>query len=192
MQMFDLLAWCRRMTSVHGLKPIEAQLLLTLATYCDREASCWPSIRRLAADMGFRVTKRGTCSAISAAMVALEEKKLVWSSQRGMGKSAKRELLFDPLLSVVAESKAPLPSVVTESIPVDNSNAPESLPSVTTDAVLSVRTDAEEATRKKPNTYINPIEEARKCSPSERRAPSPSQGLHRMDFATVLERVGAA
>lgn len=78
------------------LKPLEAHLMLVLATYADKEAVAFPSIKTLAIDCGLRPTEDGRNSAVSAALKRLEEMGLVWTKQGGHGRSARRELLFKP------------------------------------------------------------------------------------------------
>jgi hypothetical protein len=102
---FDLIRWARKQASIEHelpdgsptrLKPIESHLLLVLATYCDGEATCWPSVRTLALDCGLKPYRDGRNAAVSAALARLRELQLVWTKQGGHGRSARRELLFNP------------------------------------------------------------------------------------------------
>lgn len=93
---FDLVRWARSQAVESNLRQVEAHVLLLLATYADKEANAWPSIRTLACQAGLKPNSDGRNSAISAAISRLEELQLVWSTQRGHGKTANRELLFDP------------------------------------------------------------------------------------------------
>lgn len=87
---FELIRWAREQAGALELAQLEAHLLLVLATYANRDAACWPSLRTLARDC-----RRGR-SQISAALRRLEELDLVWSVQGGRGRAARRELLFNP------------------------------------------------------------------------------------------------
>jgi hypothetical protein len=93
---FELLRWARSQATVHGLRTLEAHVLLLLATYADENAIAFPSIKRLALDSGLKPSKDGRNSAVSAAIGRLQELQLVWTVQGGHGASARRELLFDP------------------------------------------------------------------------------------------------
>jgi hypothetical protein len=93
---FELLRWARAQASAHHLRTLEAHVLLLLATYADKDAIAYPSIRTLALDSGLKPTKDGRNSAVSAALGRLQELQLVWTVQGGHGASARRELLFNP------------------------------------------------------------------------------------------------
>lgn len=93
---FDLVKWARRMAGACSLKPTEAHVLLVLATYANEDAEAWPSLKTLAFACGRAPSADGTCSTISRAIRGLEKRELVWTKQGGKGRSAKRELLFDP------------------------------------------------------------------------------------------------
>lgn len=190
-RMFELLAWCRQQAVARGLKPVESHLLLTLATYCDDEATCWPSIKRLAADMGYRTTKAGTSSVISSAMRELEDKGLVWSRQRGKGRAAKRELLFNPLLSVMPDSRFPQQSGGADGKPVDNPVAPESQESSIEDAVPSVIEDAEVPVGRSQTPKTQTSRRSQMTQSAIADSSRPSRELHRMDFESVLRRVAS-
>lgn len=113
---FDLIRWARKQATVHSLKPVEAQVLLLLATYANKNCIAWPSIKTLALDSGRTPTRTGTHSAISAALSRLEDVQLVWTEQAGKGHPAKRELLFNP----EAEQSTPVDGVdALPSTPVD-------------------------------------------------------------------------
>ncbi len=88
--------WARNQVTERGLKPLEAHVLLLLATYVNEDGEAWPSIRTLALQAGVKPTKAGTSSAVSKAIRGLEEAGLIWSRQGGSGRPAIRELLFDP------------------------------------------------------------------------------------------------
>jgi hypothetical protein len=81
-----------------GLKPLQAHVLLILATYANDQGEAWPSIAQVARDAGRRPTKQGRHSAVSQALQDLGTwpTKVVWSTERGRGKTAMRELLLDP------------------------------------------------------------------------------------------------
>lgn len=100
---FELIRWAREQARVHSLRPVEAHVLLVLATYANDEATAWPSLRTLAVDCGLRPTDAGRCSSVSAALRRLEDLRLVWTRQGGHGKPARRELLFNPQRSVKTE-----------------------------------------------------------------------------------------
>lgn len=120
----DLIRWARRQSGARDLKPLEGHVLVTLATYANKQAVAWPSIRTLAIDCGVRPTKDGRNSAVSAALARLEDLGLVWTKQGGHGAPAKRELLYRPdQPSVVADGNAvaepPQPSGTPDGTPVD-------------------------------------------------------------------------
>jgi hypothetical protein len=100
-QPFALLRWARQQARDKDLKPLEAHVLLLLATYANEQAIAWPSIATLARDAALRVTvrhRRGgrveeSNSSISAALVRLEELQLIWRRQAGRGRPATCELL---------------------------------------------------------------------------------------------------
>jgi hypothetical protein len=101
-----LIRWARAQAVAHELKPLDAHVLLVLATYANSECEAWPSIKTLALDCGLKPTpprprKDGKASAwrnnqISVALDRLQEKQLIWSTRRGPGQPAVRELLFNP------------------------------------------------------------------------------------------------
>lgn len=118
---FDLVKWARRMAGACSLRPTEAHVLLVLATYANEDAEAWPSLRTIAYACGRTPTKNGTCSSISRALVELESRELVFSTQGGKGRTAKRELLFDPATPMRPApgwevDQAPLPSRMEETI----------------------------------------------------------------------------
>lgn len=93
---FELVKWARRMAGACSLKPTEAHVLLVLATYANANAEAWPSLKTLAYACGRTPSADGTCSTISRALSELESRELLWTKQGGKGRTAKRELLFDP------------------------------------------------------------------------------------------------
>jgi hypothetical protein len=104
---FELIRWARRQAREHKLRPLEAHVLLLLATYANKDGVAWPSIRSLALDAGLKVKarRRGDRdsviyenSAVSAALIRLQELGLIWRSQGGRGRPAITELLFNPAL----------------------------------------------------------------------------------------------
>lgn len=126
---FELIRWAREQARVHDLRPVEAHVLLVLATYANEDATAWPSLRTLAVDCGLRPTAQGRCSSVSAALQRLQDLRLVWTRQGGHGKPAKRELLFNPQRSATTE-----PSVHAEDASVPSTRNPESTQrSVTTE-----------------------------------------------------------
>lgn len=111
---FELIRWARDQAVVHSLKPVEAHVLLVLATYANEEAKAWPSIRTIAGNCGLRATGDGRCSSVSAALQRLQDHKLVWTTQGGHGRPATRELLFNPQPSAVTDGTWAEPFVVTD------------------------------------------------------------------------------
>jgi hypothetical protein len=111
---FELIRWARHQARAQHLRPLEAHVLLLLATYANT-ANCtaWPSLRTLALDSGLKPTSDGRNSAVSAALSRLEELQLVWTCQGGHGRPARRELLFNPAVHV-----APKPSREPAATPV--------------------------------------------------------------------------
>jgi hypothetical protein len=87
---FELIRWARQQATAHSLHQTEAQVLLVLATYANADCVAWPSLNTLTADC--RRSRRQIVYAIRR----LEELQLVWSAQGGNGRSARRELLFNP------------------------------------------------------------------------------------------------
>jgi hypothetical protein len=102
---FELIRWARQQARAHGLRPLEAHVLLLLATYANEDAQAWPSVAALAMDAGLAVTRRPnrppSNSSVSAALVRLEELQLIWRRQAGRG-PARTELLFNPTAAVPA------------------------------------------------------------------------------------------
>jgi hypothetical protein len=117
---FELIRWARQQARHHDLRPLEAHGLLVLATYANQEALAWPSIRTLALDAGLSVSAKGGNSSISAALVRLEELRLIWRRQAGRGHPAKCELLFMP----AKPSGTPEPSGTQEGSTVREGNTP--------------------------------------------------------------------
>lgn len=123
---FALIRWARGQAREHDLRPLEAHVLLLLATYANRDAIAWPRIATLALDVGLTVKRRQRRdprsgrirssegnSAISAALARLEELQLIWRKQAGRGRAVRIELLFNP--SAQAEGNtATKPSAVAE------------------------------------------------------------------------------
>jgi hypothetical protein len=101
---FEMIRWARHQARAQHLRPLEAHVLLLLATYANT-ANCtaWPSLRTLALDSGLKPTSDGRNSAVSAALSRLEELQLVWTCQGGHGRPARRELLFNPAVHVAAK-----------------------------------------------------------------------------------------
>jgi DNA-binding MarR family transcriptional regulator len=126
---FELLRWARTMAREHRLRPNEAHVLLLLATYANREAVAWPSLRTLALDAGYKPTDSGTCSTISSAIARLEDLGLVWTKQAGHGKAARRELLYRPPAAEPSETEEGTePSAIQEAT-VEPSATEEAQPS---------------------------------------------------------------
>lgn len=91
---FALLRWARQQGRNPALTPAAAHVLLVLATYCDPNAKCFPSIETLRLATGYK-----SRSTIDRALEQLHDAGLIWSEkQRGRGKTACRELLFNPAL----------------------------------------------------------------------------------------------
>jgi hypothetical protein len=108
-QHHDLKRWAREQASTGRLSRLEAHLLLVLATYCNGECICWPSRETLAGDTV------STVSGVAKALRGLEEKRLIWSTQGGNGRSARRELLCNPAVPgeaqlEVAHKRSAVPS----------------------------------------------------------------------------------
>lgn len=96
---FDLIRWARQQAVTHNLRTLEAHVLLLLATYANKDAIAWPSIKTLARQSGLRVyeDERGARNAaVSKAIARLEELGLLWTKQGGHGHPARRELLYNP------------------------------------------------------------------------------------------------
>lgn len=116
---FELVKWARRMAGACSLKPTEAHVLLVLATYANEKAEAWPTLKTLAFACGRTPAPNGTCSTISRAISGLEARQLVWTKQGGKGRSARRELLFDPAYPMRPApgwevDQTPLPSHIEE------------------------------------------------------------------------------
>lgn len=92
---FKLMRWARRMASACALKPIEAHILIVLASYANEKGEAWPQIKTLTRDCGRTPTPTGSNSAISTALGSLQKKELIWTRGGGKGRPATRELLFD-------------------------------------------------------------------------------------------------
>lgn len=123
---FELIRWARDQARAHNLRPVEAHVLLVLATYANEEATAWPSLRTIATDCGLRPTAQGRCSSVSAAIRRLEDLRLVWTRQGGHGKPARRELLFNPVQrSAQTEPSADQGSVTQEPSAGQRSVEPE-------------------------------------------------------------------
>ena len=106
---FELIRWARRQATVHGLRTLEAHVLLLLATYANEDGVAWPSLKTLALDSGLRPTKDGRNSAVSAALARLEELRLIWTKQGGHGRPSQRELLFNPASQPSAHTEGSRP-----------------------------------------------------------------------------------
>jgi hypothetical protein len=142
---FDVIRWAReqaRVEHVHDgeiaqkgesvrvhvrrrLTTMEAHVLLLLATYADRECVAYPSLKTLAELSGIKPkrvkTRKGgvyfTASQVSEALQWLERFGLVWTVQGGRGRTARRELLYNPaegLPSATAERKGRMHSATAE------------------------------------------------------------------------------
>lgn len=116
---FELVKWARRMAGACSLRPTEAHVLLVLATYANEKAEAWPSLKTLAFACGRKPSADGTCSTISRALSELESRELLWTTQGGKGRTARRELLFDPATPMRPApgwevDQTPLPSRIEE------------------------------------------------------------------------------
>jgi len=115
---FDLIRWARRQAVESKLRPLEAHVLLVLATYANEDCVAWPSIKTLAEASGLKPTaavSRGGVeyhrnSAVSAALQGLEDRQLIWTKQGGHGRSAERELLYNPQPEPSASAEGSPPS----------------------------------------------------------------------------------
>ena len=102
---FELVRWVRRMVRACDLTPSQAHVLLVLAGYANGECRCWPGIKRLAEDCGYKVKARAnpktgndshSSSAIEKALGELEGRGLIKTVSRGYRKPTVRELLYFP------------------------------------------------------------------------------------------------
>jgi Helix-turn-helix domain len=120
---WELVRWARQRASVEHtdldgrrvtLTPLQAHVLLVLATYADQNAIAWPSVRTIALDCGLKPAKDGRSRAITAALSRLGELQLVWTKQGGNGRSARRELLFNPERSLAHTREAAKPAAESQ------------------------------------------------------------------------------
>lgn len=88
-----IIEWAREQATEKRLKPLEAHLLLILATYCDDTGTASPSVAQLAEGAGLSVKHRRRCdrsaprntnesNAVSRALAALREKGLITREHR--------------------------------------------------------------------------------------------------------------
>jgi hypothetical protein len=196
---YECNAWARRKARECGLTPIQAHVLLILATYAGSDGKCWPSIRTIALDAGYKPRADGTCSAISEALHDLgpwhkhlkgevrSKKKngevvrwavdtehgldLVWTSQAGRGRPAVRELL-------ITQDDRSKPSSTEEGsaeVPEVPAVAPVSLPSAPEDAQPSAPEDQKNQGNEPPSSPFSPVllsENSQDTAPSQ-MTPSP-------------------
>jgi Helix-turn-helix domain len=119
---FQLIRWARAQALERSLRPLEAHLLLVLATYANAEGVAWPSIATLARDAGLKVKvvkrrdRAGRVrttyenSAVSAALAHLQQLGLIWRTQHGPGRPGNTELLFNPSVQPETKGDASPPS----------------------------------------------------------------------------------
>lgn len=185
---FELIRWARAAASRHSLKPLEAHVLLVLATYANADGIAWPSVKTLALDCGLRPTSTGRNSSVSAAISRLEELQLVWTKQAGHGQPAKRELLFNPAAEPSGRqdgrnsSATPQPSVSQDG----SASSVPSQPSDLQDA--AVRQAGPEVPVERPVEQL-PNRTARGSHPAGRTASHPDNrtgDLRRLDVLGAL------
>lgn len=102
---FGITRWAIDMVAERQLRPLEGHVLLLLACHAKIDdpahpdfCRAWPSVETLARQCGLKVVRKGDGagrnSSISAALARLEELQLIWSTQSGNGRTARRELLY--------------------------------------------------------------------------------------------------
>lgn len=178
---FDLVRWARTQVSEKRLKQVEAHVLLVLATYANKECIAWPSIKTLALCCGLKPTPDGRNSAVSAALQRLQDLGLLWTTQGGHAKPARRELLYRRTESPQHVQRSARPSVEQPSA------EPEAQPSVGVDPKSQAKNQEQEQLRR-----------ARGSHPASRTASHPSprrvttrgnSDLRRLDAAALVEQL---
>ena len=87
---FETIRWARAQAEDPRLTDHAAWLLVVLATFCDEQTKCYPSLKTLE-----RQTRRKR-RAVIYSLRRLEELQLIWTDQGGHGRTATRQLLFNP------------------------------------------------------------------------------------------------
>jgi hypothetical protein len=128
---YAIIKWAREQAREQDLSPVEAHVLLLLATYSDENACAWPSIKTLTELSGRKVGVRKASqrerrghekqpdtprnSAISAALQGLQDRGLIWTKRDGRRTPIRELLCPNPSPSVTQGDDAPVSSsVVTD------------------------------------------------------------------------------